>query len=313
MKNILLLLLMLRLFAACDSTQNTSETKQNPAAQQVKITNNSFNDYWYAGKAEINSYTLEQARYGEMRKGEAVLVFVTEDFSKKKQVKLDNASANKNDALPILKLNATRKFSTGLYPYSMMTSTFTPIDVATHPHTVKTTTSAQEWCGHTFEQLNLQSNSYEQTLHSYFESEGEQNQKITTALLEDELFNRIRIQGEDLPVGKMDIIPSGIFLRFKHLKTKAYPAMTSLEESQTDSSILDYTIQFPSLDRTLTVHFTKVFPHEIMAWEDTYKDGFGLGAKKLTTKAVRKKSMLLAYWNKNSNADSALREALDLD
>ncbi|MDP7238046.1 MAG: hypothetical protein QGI34_15090, partial [Candidatus Latescibacteria bacterium] len=41
----------------------------------------SFGDYWYQGKAEITSYTLKQARYGEIHDGHVVLIFVTEDFS----------------------------------------------------------------------------------------------------------------------------------------------------------------------------------------------------------------------------------------
>ena len=52
-----------------------------------------FSRYWQQGKAELTSYTLEQARYGEIHQGEAVLVFVTEDLSKTKQVKLDNPAA----------------------------------------------------------------------------------------------------------------------------------------------------------------------------------------------------------------------------
>ena len=46
-----------------------------------------FNAYWYGGEAEITSYELEQVRYGEVHKGTSVLIFVTEPFSKKKQVK----------------------------------------------------------------------------------------------------------------------------------------------------------------------------------------------------------------------------------
>ena len=34
-------------------------------------------EYWYAGEAEITSYELNQARYGEIHKGKAVTVFVT--------------------------------------------------------------------------------------------------------------------------------------------------------------------------------------------------------------------------------------------
>ena len=48
-----------------------------------------FASYWYQGKAEINVFDLQQSRYGEVRAGKAVLIFVTEDFSKSKQVKLD--------------------------------------------------------------------------------------------------------------------------------------------------------------------------------------------------------------------------------
>ena len=47
-----------------------------------------FGSYWYQGKAEINTYALAQFRYGEKREAEAVLIFVTEDFSREKQVKL---------------------------------------------------------------------------------------------------------------------------------------------------------------------------------------------------------------------------------
>ena len=76
-----------------------------------------FKDYWYQGKAEITSYKLEQARYGEMRDGNAVLIYVTEDFLPEVQVKADRQNA-KN--IPVLKLNSTKNFNTGIYPYSIM-------------------------------------------------------------------------------------------------------------------------------------------------------------------------------------------------
>ena len=62
-----------------------------------------FGAYWYQGKAEITSYTLEQARYGEIHSGHAVLVYVTEDFSRGKQVKLDRPQAAGAEAVKILK------------------------------------------------------------------------------------------------------------------------------------------------------------------------------------------------------------------
>jgi len=98
--------LMLFLFN-CESEKDVSKSTMatNQYAIMAKNDSNDFSKYWYQGKAEITSYELEQARYGEIHKGSAVLVFVTEDFSKNKQVKLDNPSANPKDAIPVLKLN----------------------------------------------------------------------------------------------------------------------------------------------------------------------------------------------------------------
>lgn len=67
-----------------------------------------FQNYWYSGKAEISGYTLEQARYKEIHKGTAALIFVTENMSSKRQVKSDN-SEEKN-RIPVMKLNFSRKF-----------------------------------------------------------------------------------------------------------------------------------------------------------------------------------------------------------
>ena len=93
---------------------------------QAANSSTNFGDYWYRGLAEITSYTLQQSRYGEVHNGEAVLIFVTEDFSGQKQVKLDDPEKAGKDAIKVLKMNALRKFNTGVYPYTVMTSTFSP-------------------------------------------------------------------------------------------------------------------------------------------------------------------------------------------
>jgi hypothetical protein len=68
-----------------------------------------FADYWYSGEGEISSYTLDIFRYGEKRRGTAVNVFVTEDFSAADQVKLDDPSAAGDDRVSVLKLNQLYK------------------------------------------------------------------------------------------------------------------------------------------------------------------------------------------------------------
>ena len=60
--------------------------------------------YWNQGKAELTSFELQQARYGELHPGSAVLIFVTEPFSKTKQVKLDDPRRAPDDAVEVLKL-----------------------------------------------------------------------------------------------------------------------------------------------------------------------------------------------------------------
>ena len=150
---LLLCSVILFLNSCRESKTETSETlaisESETEVLAPKITlSKEFNDYWYNGEAEITSYKLEQARYGEMRDGKAVLVFVTEDFLPEVQVKADNYSKANT---PILKLNATKNFNTGIYPYSIMQSTFYP--VANNQHALKISASVQEWCGHVYTNL----------------------------------------------------------------------------------------------------------------------------------------------------------------
>lgn len=107
----------------------------------------SFDKYWYDGKAEISSYKLKQGRYGEIHRGTASLIFVTEPFSPQRFVK---PYQENKQSISVLKLNFVKKFNTGIYPYSMMTSTFLPIDST---YSLKVSSSSQEWCGHTYMEL----------------------------------------------------------------------------------------------------------------------------------------------------------------
>ncbi len=270
-----------------------------------------FGNYWYQGKAELTSYTLEQARYGEMRPGKAVLIFVTEDFSRKKQVKLDDYQSAGDDAVKVMKLNLTKNFNTGIYPYSMMSSIFTPVYGDKGPHTLKVTTSSQEWCGHTFSQINLKGDTYRVQLHSYFESEGEQTVDLDRVMLEDEVWNKIRLNPEALPTGEIQIIAGTMFQRLGHTDFEVETAQASLEAVGDDEKA--YTLAYQKRDRALTIRFKTAFPHEITGWEETYSQGRGAQAKRLTTRATRAKSIMLPYWRHNSTADDALRAELNLD
>lgn len=273
----------------------------------------SFGDFWYQGKAELTSYTLEQARYGEIHKGHAVLIFVTEDFSREKQVKLDRPDQAGDDRVNVLKLNLSKKFNTGIYPYSLMTSVFTPIQRSIHPQTLKITTTAQEWCGHTFTQMNLKDGGYRVRLHSYFESEGDQELTLDGAIPEDEIWTTIRLNSKDLPTGEISLIPGAMFQRLRHAPLKVYPATATLKSDASNTDLMVYTLSYPDFNRLLTIRFKGAFPHEIESWEDTYRSGFGRNAEQLTTRATRMKRIWLDYWSKNSVEDEVLRRDLGLD
>lgn len=283
--------------------------------QKTEPPSETFKQTWYIGKAEVSSYTLQQARYGEIRNGEAVLIFVTEDFSTDKLVKLDEPEKT-NDRVRVLKMNMTKNFITGIYPYSMMLSVFTPVTKNGKEKSVKVNCSSQEWCGHTFSQLQLKGNNYNWQLHSYFEREGEQDESLDGVLLEDELWNRIRINPSTLPQGKVSLLPGLLWQRLSHIDLKKEEAVLTLSKADTffikDSAVQMYTIHYPAAQRTLQIYFQSVFPHEISGWQENYPDGFGNNKKMLTTKAVLKKRIWSDYWKHNTLTDSTYRDSLQL-
>ena len=255
-----------------------------------------FKQYWYSGKAEITSYQLTQARYGELREGTAVNVFVTEDFLPEVQVKADRYS-EKN--IPVLKLNNTKKFLTGIYPYSVMTSSFSP--VKNSGHAIKVTHSMQEWCGQVYIQLNNKKN-FEVMSHSYFEGEADQKISLPKTWLENEIWNMIRIAPDELPMGEIDIIPSFEFTRMRHVNVSAVKATAS---STSADGLTTYTLDYPELNRSIAITYSSEFPYEIERWEEKHPNG-------LITTAEKIKRIRSAYWGQNSNKDLVLRDSLGL-
>ena len=306
LKNYLLILPVIVL-AACNGKAQPESGVENSQSRE-------FNDYWYAGKAELTSYNLTQSRYGELHDGNAVLIFVTEDFSKEQQVKLDNPYQNQEDAVKVMKLNFTKNFTTGIYPYSMMSSCFTPVDMENHPHSVKLTTSSQEWCGHTYLQLNMRENDYRMTGYSYFESEGDKEQSLNLTVLEDELWNIIRLNPDKLPLGEIKVIPGSFASRLTHNPLQNSNATASLNENKNadfgEKGVLEYKISYKNPERILKIYFESNFPYKITGWEESYNDG---GGKLLTTRAVKNQSMLLDYWAKNKPEHETYRDKLGLE
>lgn len=315
---VLSIFLLFGVFMACETPSNSGEqaveattasSSTSTALSPAIFAKSSagLDKYWYQSKGELNVYELEQNRYQGVHPGEALLIFVTEDFLLDKQVKNDRYQSPKSNSTPILKMNGITRFTTGLYDYSIMTSVFTPVKTADHPRTLKVTQSAQDWCGQVYSQINLKEEAYHQQLHSYFESEADQEKIATADFLEEELLIRIRMDYRALPVGdELSVLPSLTFLRLRHQEYKAYSANATLTDYKGDDftgeGLKAYTLTYPDLQRTLTIVFSTSSPYLIEGWLDNYPSAFD--GEKRTTKAVRKNTILDAYWSKNSNTET---------
>lgn len=265
-----------------------------------------WGEYWFQGTAEISSFELTQYRYGEPRKGEAVLIFVTEDFSRSKQVKLDDPASAGRDKISVIKMNHTREFVTGIYPYHMMLSAFTP--TREDSRGLKFTVSSQEWCGQAFAQVNLNSGeSYSGELFSYFEAEGDKSFSVT-GMAEDDLWNLIRIHPNQIPTGSVQMWPSLIYQRLTHREFAAEEAFIRLKDISNSRRQLEVT--YSTGQRELRIDFEKEFPHTILGWEEIHTKESG---ETEITKATRKGMKVVDYWNRNSLEDEYLRDELNLN
>ncbi len=271
----------------------------------------SFREYWYNGQAEISRYTLDQVQYGAVNPGQAVLIFVTEDFRTDKQVKLESDA--KDQATSVLKLNSIRRFVTGIYDYSLYSSVFTPINTSNYPHSLKVTMSAQDWCGQTYTQLNLDGNQYDVLGRSYFEKNATEDFSIKTAWLEDELWTRLRFDPTSLPIGETSVIPAAYASRIAGQKMEPQKASGTMAGYQgtafTGKNLQQYSLNYPEAKRELRIVFEKAFPHGIVGWEETYTSR----GKELTTRAVRTEEIRSDYWSHNAPSDTTLRNRLGVE
>ena len=307
-KNFLLIVLILSVVFAFAMKATVFQKPPATAPKTVDTPPADFARYWFSGKAELNTYQLEQALSGRLNPGEAVLIFEVEDFRTDKQVKAE--SANHDNAVPVLTTSIAKKFVAGLPDYSLVTSVFTPINNPLFPNTLKVSTSEQSWSGNSYTQVNYRNNGYEVTGKSYIENEVEEDYTVAKTMLEDELWNRIRLNPDKLPTGEIQLIPGTMTARLRHKRLDPLPATLKTDNYEgvlyPGKLLKSLTVKYPTDDRTLMIVFESQFPHKIVGWEETYKSNDNL----LTSRAILKKTTQTDYWNHNTPADSTLRAQL---
>ena len=264
-----------------------------------------FWDHWGDGRAELSSYRIRTRRYGEPRQGELVLIYVTEPHDRRTWIKDDDA--REPHRVEVLKLNASLKFLTGIYPYSVMTSVFSPVDDwgGARFRPTKISLSVQEWCGSYRHELWPGTEVYRYLRLSYFAGEGETVGRAEApggTLYGDALLIQLReLDGAFAGGGDWEgwIVPSLWDVRRGHGSAEPVRA-TITRGSLEDPAGTRFTIRYG--DDVQRVDVEAVYPHRILGWTTSRGD---------TVELVE--SRRLPYWRLNDPEGSRFRSDLGLD
>ena len=270
-----------------------------------------FETLWYDGQAELAGYVWKGSRYGELRTGEAVAIFVTETVDADSHVKLDDPS--KGDGVTVVKLNLVRDFQTGLYDYDTTTSVFAEVG-AFRP--LRVTFASQEWCGHVHEALDV-GKKLALDVQSYFEGESVATTLAwkENAVLGDHLFVWLRgLRGAPLAAGETRELPylaDGFERRLRHAKAEWQSVKITRAAASTSETVPAGT--FPAVVYTLAtgdgrsgrVAIEEAYPHRLLAWswqrgDEVLDSGAMTGSKRLK------------YWELHAEGQGALRAELGL-
>jgi hypothetical protein len=273
----------------------------------VAATAAGFWDLWGDGQAELDGYRLTQPRYGELRRGEAVQIWVTETFTGAQRVKSDGGH---DDEFPVLKLNEVRHFQTGIYDYHVLTSAFVRLDGQDRVgRPTKISQSVQEWCGQVYEEWVAMDGYYHRIRRSYFDGENDLDAKVDLppdGVLADVGPFIARGLPATLPDGEVDWLPLVLDGRFAHQEpawTRATwsrgPAEDVVVPAGTFRAI-PVTVA-PKVGLGTTWWVEEAAPHRIVRW--TRPDG----EKADLTGSIRTK-----YWSEHDEGDEAMRKELGL-
>ncbi len=280
-----------------------------------------FGATWHDGKAEMNGYRLTVRRYGQMRRGQVVAVFVTEPFSESKRVKVDDPNANPADTFDALKLNLVRDFQTGIYDYNTMASLFVRTGDL---QPVKETFSSAEWCGHVYLEMLFNKDGIGRKLFSYFEGESADDRLPAKqgGVTEDALMILLRgLKGDYLAAGgsrTVDFLPGPFHARLSHtpprwttarIARSAAPAPVTVPAGTFQVSVWSVSV---GDGRTGRFDIEEAWPHRIIRWSWTAEAGEnGRGSEGLES-AELTGSERLQYWRMNGEGDEAARQKLGL-
>lgn len=269
-----------------------------------------FWTHWGDGKAELSSYTVTQSRYGQPREATVALIYVTEPFYKTRQVKAERPRPGEPDVIQVLKLNRVKKFRTGIYDYSLMSSVFTPVNdyklgaVSFSKGTpLKIVFSGQEWCGTVFHQLNRREKGMQSRVFSYFGTEGDTDEQLSTeggVYFADDLFIAVRELLAPMPTGPISLYQTLENSRLFHTPLAPVQASVSKKDStfrfgrKAVQTTTEWTIATSTSEWRFSV--SKQYPRVILAYQ--YRDGAAI-----VERGVIKTTKRLPYWELHDSDD----------
>lgn len=295
--------------AACATSPPGAGATPPAATRPAAPLEPTFWKHWSDGNAEVSGYALTQPRYGALRTGYAVAIYVTEPYSRSAFVKANRYAPDDPDQTTVLKLNLVRKFQTGIYDYSLMTSVFSAPTEGFTP--LEVTFSSQEWCGHVFDQVQRAATGLTLDVNSYFEGESERAQVDGVDVLpEDALWITLRGLGRlqlDTTDARVRLLPSATYRRLQHKPATPFDAQVRWAPE-------DPAVQVPAgtfVARRATwaradgvacsADIEVAYPHRVLQWQCA--DG---------EHAALTGSARLPYWTQNALGDERLRAQLGL-
>jgi hypothetical protein len=289
---------------SCDSCTAASLTF---SAKRTAGASSAFWQHWGDGKAELSGYSITTMRYGQARKGKTALIYVTEPHDKRSLIKDDRAGGD--NKLNVIKLNHTLTFDTGIYPYSVMTSVFTPVDAYDKLERFspsKIALSAQEWCGHVYHKVVPQTGVMRSSIRSYFASEGETEESVKVGdkvIYEDALLIQLReLDGAFAGGGNWSgkLVPTLWATRKAHRALRPVDATITRSEAQVGGKTVSrFVLAYGSITRTFDIE--KASPRRVLGW--TVSDG---------EVATLLKTTRLPYWSLHNNGQESERAKLGL-
>ncbi len=245
-------------------------------ARPAASASSAFWSVWGDGKAELSGYAIATNRYGALREGRVVLIYVTEPMDRRVWIKDDAGDVPDAFRLNVLKLNNVLKFQTGIYPYSVMTSTYAPVD-AYGPERfapAKIAMTAQEWCGSVYQRILPSASGLASEVRSYFHADGDRDATVSApagTLYEDALLVQLRELDGPFASGKDwsgSIVPSLWAVRKNHGTLEPVPATIRRETATRDGARVNrFTLAY---GKTSTVYDVETAaPHRVLGWKSS--------------------------------------------